>query len=117
MQLEAGIGSGNKVNHLPPFRLCVHLADGYPSESLPQLTITAIWLRKEQQESLSLELEKEAQTYLGGPITFALVSWLEQGALESLGISDSLLVPQQACSLPGEATLTFQTAILDSKLH
>ena len=109
LQIDEGVDTGNKIQNLPPIKLVLKLTPAYPSQELPNITVTAIWLSKEQQTSLHKSLCQELGDYVGGPVAYAAASWLQNTALQILQNSDKLILPNDNDSLPGQLAFSRNT--------
>lgn len=81
------------VKHLPPIRLQLNIPPGYPEETSPEAQLISEWLTPAQVAVLLQQLdhlwEKQGP---GLPIGFEWINWLQNEALEFLGLQDGLLL-------------------------
>ncbi len=94
--MDGGKESGWPIQHLPPILLQVSLPSTYPSEQPPGVHLSAMWLTPSQLQQLQQHLLDMWNGASGFPICYTWVDWLQQDALEHLGISDSLDLSQFA---------------------
>ena len=93
-----------QIHHLPPIALQLVLPRGYPESEVPGCQLEAAWLSGAQRALLQHELQTLWEEQAGSPILYTWIDWLQQGALQHLGITDSLRI------LSGSLTSTSQPA-------
>lgn len=81
------------VRHLPPIRLHLDIPPGYPEESPPAAQLAGEWLSSSQIAGLQQQLDRLWQEQGPGlPVGFVWIDWLQNEALQFLGLQDGLLL-------------------------
>ena len=110
LQVREGNATGHIVKHLPPVRLQLVLPRGYPSSAAPEMSLTAPWLSASQTRLLTSELQAMAAAEQGLPMSFSLISWLQESALNHLRIEDTLVIHVASDSIEGQLPMTSPTS-------
>lgn len=73
------------ITRLPPFRMSVHCAAGYPASELPDVTLEAPWMQVPELEQVVKSLRAIADDLgRGEPVCLAWLEWLRGESLASL---------------------------------
>ncbi|GMH38623.1 hypothetical protein BSKO_06507 [Bryopsis sp. KO-2023] len=85
--------AGGKVHHLPPLSLTLKLTPEYPSTKPPEFTLNGSWLSQAHQQSVETSLQHQWEEMGPGvPTCFTWIDWLKSSFLESVGVSDRLVI-------------------------
>ncbi|KAF1961253.1 RWD-domain-containing protein [Byssothecium circinans] len=78
-----------RLAYLPPVHLEITLPTGYPAEAPPSVNIstTPSWLPRTTIDKLVEEAQSLWDEYGGGPMLFAYISYLQEGAETTFGLS------------------------------
>ena len=81
------------VSHLPPIRLHIDIPPGYPEESPPEAQLICEWLSPSQIAALQQQLDRLWQEQGPGlPVGYVWIDWLQNDALQFLGLQDGLML-------------------------
>ena len=81
------------VKHLPPICLHLDIPPGYPEDAQPYVQLISEWLSTDQIAKLRQELGKFWDEQGPGlPVGFVWIDWLQNEALQHLGLMEGLLL-------------------------
>lgn len=81
------------VKHLPPICLQLDIPPGYPEDAQPDVQLICEWLSTNQIRSLRQRLEEIFDEQGPGlPVGFVWVDWLQNEALQHLGLREGLFL-------------------------
>ncbi|XP_013407485.1 E3 ubiquitin-protein ligase RNF14 isoform X2 [Lingula anatina] len=81
-----------KMKHLTPMCLQLTLPNSYPSQEAPSFSLSCLWLTATQLGALCQQMDKLWEEMHGMPIIYTWVDWLENNALNFLGITDTIII-------------------------
>ncbi|KAF2015330.1 RING finger protein-like protein [Aaosphaeria arxii CBS 175.79] len=91
----------HRLSYLPPLLLDLILIENYPLQSPPEVKLTSSWIPKPTLQKLEKEASSQWEEYGGMQMIFAYISYLQEAAESSFGLS-SLKLP-----------ISLKSAILD----
>jgi E3 ubiquitin-protein ligase RNF14 len=80
-----------RLAYLPPLRLEIELPAAYPAEAPPKLRLSASWLPKSIQATLTGEARSLWEEYDGMPILFTYVSSIQEKTEAAFGLEELTL--------------------------
>nr|CAB3265629.1 ZF(RING/C6HC)-7 Zn-finger (RING/cysteine-rich C6HC)-7 [Phallusia mammillata] len=85
----------HQISFLPPLALKFKLPTGYPSETIPEFSLSCVWLTNDQISILSNHLKELWEKSFGSEILYEWYQFLSDETFSSLEINNELSVGKQ----------------------